>query len=116
VERELPFTWLLTAGGETCVVHGAIDLVARVDGALEVLDFKSHANPGGREAEIAEGYALQRDVYAAALAAIVEGPQAFSFFFPATGTDVRRELDDVDVARSREVVADLLSRAQGEAS
>jgi ATP-dependent exoDNAse (exonuclease V) beta subunit len=92
VERELPFTWFLGVDGEVSVMHGAMDLVARVDGALEVLDFKTHRLQPGEEVAAAAPYALQRDLYAAVLHETVGTPAAFSLFFPETGGEVRTVL------------------------
>ena len=106
VEHELPFTWFArpAAGdGAVSVFQGAMDLVARVGGALEVLDFKTHRIAAGREEETAAAYAIQRDLYALALAELCETPAAFSFFFPETGGEVRTALgaEGVEAARAR---------------
>jgi hypothetical protein len=106
VERELPFTWCLEVDGDVAVVHGAMDLVARVDGALEILDFKTHRLAPGEEARAAADYDLQRDLYAAALHELAGAPAAFSLFFPETGGEVRTALDAESVAAARERVRD----------
>jgi len=101
VERELPFTWFVEVDGEPSVLHGAMDLVARVGATLEILDFKTHRLAPGEEPAAAAAYDLQRDVYAAALAEIVGVPAAFSFFFPETSAEVRHALDEAAVAAGR---------------
>jgi hypothetical protein len=105
VEHELPFTWFLNVDGEVSVLHGAMDLVARVDDALEILDFKTHRLQSGQEEETAAGYTLQRDLYAAALHEIVGAPSGFSLFFPETSRDVRTALDAESVTQGRERIA-----------
>lgn len=106
VERELPFTWFLEVDGEASVLHGAMDLVARVGGVLEVLDFKTH-RVATREEAVARAaeYALQRDLYAAALHEVAGAPGAFSFFFPEASEEVRETLGAAEVAAGRERVA-----------
>jgi hypothetical protein len=104
VERELPFTWCLDVDGDVAVVHGAMDLVARVDGAFEILDFKTHRLAPGEESRAAADYDLQRDLYAAALHELAGTPSVFSLFFPETGGEVRTALEATAVAAARERV------------
>jgi len=111
VEHELPFTWFVEVDGEAGVLHGSMDLVSRVDGALEILDFKTHGIAAGQETAAAAAYDVQRDLYAAALAGIAAAPAAFSFFFPATRGEVRVPLDAAAVAAARERVVALLRDA-----
>ena len=101
VERELPFTWFLDVDGHVSVLHGAMDLVAHVDEALEILDFKTHQLRPGEEEQTAAGYHLQRDLYAAALHEVAGTPSAFSLFFPETGKEVRAALGADAVAAGR---------------
>ncbi len=111
VERELAFTWFAVVDGTPHVLHGAMDLVARVadaaragGSAVEVLDYKTNRVAAGGEAGVAAGYATQRALYAAALAAIHAEPAAFSFFFPASGGGSRHEFDTAAVAAARAAV------------
>lgn len=62
--RELAFTRLLADGS---AVSGAMDVAARANGAIRVLDVKTTATGGAR---LAERYAVQAAVYADAAAAI----------------------------------------------
>ena len=101
VERELPFTWFVDVDGQPSVLHGAMDLVAHVDDALEILDFKTHQLQPGEEEQTAAGYHLQRDLYAAALHEVAGTPSAFSLFFPETGKEVRATLGADAVAEGR---------------
>jgi ATP-dependent exoDNAse (exonuclease V) beta subunit len=104
VERELSFTWFLDVDGHVSVLHGAMDLVARVDGALEILDFKTHRLKPGEEAAAGADYDLQRDLYAAALDALAGAPAAFSLLFPETSHEVRTTLQQGAVVESCERV------------
>lgn len=112
-EHELAFTWLVSTATGPSVVHGAMDLVSRVDGALEILDFKTHGITTEAEAiAAADGYVLQRNLYAAALHDLVDTPSAFSFLFTATQGEVRSELDAETIATERARLLELLSDAQ----
>ena len=93
-EGELSFTWMLKSeGGGHTVMRGAIDLVARIDGRLEIMDFKSHEIAAGQEEQTAREYDVQMQVYAAALATLTgTDPARFSFFFPSTDTEAARSL------------------------
>ena len=117
-ERELPFTWFLDVDGAPNVLHGAMDLVARVEGGLEILDFKTHRIAAGEEEATASDYALQRDLYAAALAAIEGAPSAFTLFFPETSGEVRTAVDAASIAggeeRIREAMREILRSVVGE--
>lgn len=108
VERELPFTWFLELDGEVTVMHGAMDLVARVGGVLEILDFKTHRLAPGEEERTAADYALQGDLYAAALHDVLGTPAAFSLFFPETSHEVRTPLADGAVTGARDRVCAVL--------
>ena len=108
VERELPFTWFVEVDGAPSVLHGAMDLVARVEGMLEILDFKTHRIASGEEARTAAKYALQRDLYAAALHEVVGTPAAFRFFFPETSGEVVQAIDAGGVVEGRERVCGAL--------
>jgi ATP-dependent exoDNAse (exonuclease V) beta subunit len=116
VERELPFTWFVRSAdgdGAPGVFQGAMDLVARVDGALEVLDFKTHRIAAGQEDETAAAYEIQRDLYSLALAELHKAPAAFSFFFPETGGEVRTALTAGELAAARERLAAQLRAVPG---
>jgi ATP-dependent exoDNAse (exonuclease V) beta subunit len=113
VERELRFTWFLEVDGDPSVLHGAMDLVARVEGALEILDFKTHRLRPGEEGATAAGYDLQRDLYAAALDALAGAPAAFSLLFPETSHEVRTPLEAAAVADARERVRAALRAVHG---
>jgi hypothetical protein len=115
VARELPFTWFLDVDGDASVLHGAMDLVARVGDAFEILDFKTHRLAPGQEEAVAAGYALQRDLYAAVLHELAGTPAAFSLFFPETGREVREPLDADAIAagRARVCARSAQSRSQG---
>ena len=108
-EGELSFTWILrSVVGDYTVLRGAMDLVARIDGRLEIMDFKSHAIAIGQEEQTARDYDVQMQVYAAAIAALTgTDPARFSFFFPATGGEAARTLGSkattAAVARVREL-------------
>jgi ATP-dependent helicase/nuclease subunit A len=80
--REVGFLHL--AGGEVCL-EGAIDLLARDGDGLVVLDVKTHPGGGDMSGEVRR-YALQRDVYIAAVEAITGEPVTrFAFQFPDAG-------------------------------
>jgi RecB family exonuclease len=80
-----------------------MDLVGRVGDDLEILDYKSHKLAPGDEPAAAAKYALQRDLYAEALGAILgKTPARFTFYFPETDRPVVSELD---AARSGERLA-----------
>src|SRR5699024_7011613 len=81
------------------VIHGAMDLVGRIGDELEILDYKSHRLTPGQEAETVAKYALQRDLYAEALRAILgSAPSRFTFYFPETDTPMVAPLDASDSA------------------
>ena len=60
IGRELPFSYAMPNG---TIMRGLIDLVARRDGKLFVLDYKTDHVPDGGEAELAEKYRPQADAY-----------------------------------------------------
>lgn len=100
-ERELAFTWFARSDGGVTLIRGAIDLVAQLDGGLEVLDYKSHGMAAGREREIGDSYLVQRDVYTAALAALTgAAPSRFAFFFPSTSGEAVYTSDEKETADS----------------
>jgi ATP-dependent exoDNAse (exonuclease V) beta subunit len=113
VEHELAFTWFPGPSGDggATVLHGSMDLVARVGGTLEVLDFKTHRIRPGMEAATAATYDVQRDLYAVALAEVLEAPAAFSFFFPETGGEVRVPFAPDAVAAARAAIVARLDPA-----
>jgi hypothetical protein len=84
-----------------------------VDGAFEILDFKTHRLRPGEEDAVAAGYALQRDLYAAVLHDLAGTPAAFSLFFPETGREVREALDADAVAAGRARVSAALRAITG---
>lgn len=94
-ERELAFTWFRhPQGGDAALIHGAMDLVGRVGDELEIVDYKSHTLAPGEEAAAAAKYALQRDLYAEALGAVLgTAPARFTFYFPETDCPVVSKLD-----------------------
>jgi ATP-dependent helicase/nuclease subunit A len=110
MEPELSFTWILRSeGGGHAVMRGAMDLVARVSGYLEIMDFKSHEIAAGQEEQTARDYDVQVQVYAAALAMLTgTDPVRFSFFFPSTGGEAARSLGQRAVSsaviRARQLV------------
>jgi ATP-dependent helicase/nuclease subunit A len=111
VEPELPFTWLLDGGGAPVALQGAMDLVALVDGVPEIVDFKTHAIRPGQEGEVAARYEIQRDAYAAALAALLGTvPGALRFVFPATGGEAATPLDEAAVEAARARVRTLIEQ------
>lgn len=113
VESELPFTWFVRHDGHADVVRGEMDLVARIDGQLEALDFKSHQNVGGKEEEVASSYAVQRDVYLAALHAVLqENPSRFTFFFPDIGKAVPHACNAETITAAEGSVRSLLAAAR----
>lgn len=114
-EHELEYTWFArdAEGNVLGVFQGAMDLVARVDGALEALDFKTHRLRPGDEAAAAAHYDLQRDLYALALSDVVDRPAAFSFFFPETGGEVRDALDADALELARAAIVARLAAADG---
>ncbi len=78
-----------------------MDLVAQLDGQLEVLDYKSHGSADGREREIGDAYLVQRDVYSAVIAALTgEAPARFSFFFPTSGGEAAYAPDPGEMEQS----------------
>ena len=114
MEPELSFTWILRSdGGSHAVMRGAMDLVARVDGRLEIMDFKSHEIGEGQEERTARDYDVQMQVYAAALAMLTgNDPARFSFFFPSTGGEAARSLDSRAVSSAVIRVRQLVDQAR----
>jgi ATP-dependent helicase/nuclease subunit A len=112
-EGELSFTWMVRSeGGGHAVMRGAIDLVARVDGRLEIMDFKSHEISAGHEEPTARDYDVQMQVYAAALAALAGAdPVRFSFFFPSSGREAARALGTSAVSSAMIRVRQLVDEA-----
>lgn len=103
-ERELAFTWFARSADRVTLMRGAMDLVAQLDGHLEVLDYKSHGSAKGREREIGDAYLVQRDVYSSVIAALTgEAPARFSFFFPNSGGEAAYtpDLAEMEQARAR---------------
>lgn len=89
--RELAFTWLLDDG---IALEGAMDLVALEGSASAILDVKTSRLSPGEESQVAEAYALQRDVYVAAMQAIGGPPvERFLFHFTRTATAHAMPLD-----------------------
>lgn len=113
-EGELAFTWVLRSlVGDHTLVRGAIDLVARIDGKLEIMDFKSHEIAAGQEEATARDYDVQMQVYTAALAALAgSDPARFSFFFPSTGGEAPRALGSKAVAAAVARVRELADQAR----
>ena len=100
-ERELAFTWFARSADRVTLMRGAMDLVAELDGHLEVLDYKSHGSALGREREIGDEYLIQRDVYSAVISALTgEPPTRFSFFFPNSGGEAAYTPDAEELEQS----------------
>ncbi|MEO7711285.1 MAG: UvrD-helicase domain-containing protein [Gemmatimonadaceae bacterium] len=100
-ERELAFTWFARSADRVTMMRGAMDLVAQIDGHLEVLDYKSHGRAEGREREIGDAYLVQRDVYSTVISALTgEAPTRFSFFFPTSGGEAAYTPDPAEMERS----------------
>jgi ATP-dependent helicase/nuclease subunit A len=114
MEPELSFTWILRSEGDShTVMRGAMDLVARIDGHLEIMDFKSHEIAAGQEEQTARDYDVQMQVYAAALASLTgNDPARFSFFFPSTGAEAARALGSRDVSSAVIRVRQLADQAR----
>ena len=114
-EGELSFTWFVRGDGGATVMRGSMDLVARIDGQLEIMDFKSHEIDAGQEERTAREYDVQMQVYAAALAALTgSDPARFSFFFPNTGGEAERWLGAQVVKAAAERVRELAEKARRE--
>ncbi len=84
--RELGFIHLAGAGA---IVEGKIDLAARAEEGVVLLDVKTHQGEGDALAAAAARYALQRDAYVAAVEAIGGEPVArFAFQFSRAGAQL----------------------------
>ena len=118
MEPELAFTWILRSEGAShTVMRGAMDLVARIDGQLEIMDFKSHEIAAGQEEQTARDYDVQMQVYAAALASLTgNDPARFSFFFPSTGAEAARPLGSRAVSSAVIRVRQLADQARDASS
>jgi len=117
-EGELSFTWFVRGDDGATVMRGSMDLVARIDGQLEIMDFKSHEITRGQEERTARDYDVQMQVYAGALATLTGSePSRFSFLFPSTGGEAERwiggEVVKAAIARVREL-ADKARAVQSE--
>ncbi len=104
--RELPFLYLSDSGSS---IEGAVDLIARADDGLVLLDVKTHTGPGDK-AEIARRYDVQRDTYIEAAEAISgERVVRFAFQFPDTG-QVAETVTDAMRASGQARISALLER------
>lgn len=102
--RELDFVHLLS---ETAQVSGSMDLAAMEDGGLVILDVKTSQVSDRAEAEaVARRYAVQRDVYRSAAAAISGLPVSrFVFQFAHGGIQV----DGADCGAGEVELAEVMS-------
>lgn len=109
---ELPFRVQL--GAET-VLRGTIDLLAEVPGQPPlVIDYKTDATVPASEAELPEGYRIQRSLYAHAVSVATGAPEVASAYVFVTAPDrpVRSHLDGEAVATGREQIEALIARIQ----
>jgi ATP-dependent exoDNAse (exonuclease V) beta subunit len=114
-EGELSFTWIVRGESGATVMRGSMDLVARIDGQLEIMDFKSHEIEAGQEERTAREYDVQMQVYSGALAALTGSePARFSFFFPNTGGEAERWLGAQVVKAAVARVTQLADKARVE--
>ncbi len=110
VSAEVPF--VLSVSGTR--IRGSIDLlVERPEGSVLVVDYKTDRLDGRDPGEIAERYAVQRDLYAIAAAARGAPVETAYVFLEQPGAPVTRRFDaaELDAARSR--VEELLERLGG---
>jgi ATP-dependent helicase/nuclease subunit A len=110
---ELPFR--LQLGAET-VLRGTIDLLAEVPGQPPlVIDYKTDAAVPASEAELPEGYRIQRSLYAHAVSVATGAPEVASayVFVAAPDRPVRSHLDGEAIAAGREQIEALIARIQG---
>ena len=84
VHAELPFAFTLdTGGGRSLLVDGIVDVHAREDDAVLVVDYKSDRLEGAEPAErIEEAYGTQRLVYAAGRTALRRRPGRGGLLLP----------------------------------
>lgn len=106
--REVGFVSIDESGR---AVQGKIDLAARDEDGLVLLDVKTNQDGGdGIEAK-AEMYAIQRSAYVAAAESITGSPVArFAFQFSRAGRQVLRVVDDALRAEGRRQLAGILDR------
>jgi ATP-dependent helicase/nuclease subunit A len=101
--RELAFLHVVGADAFT---EGRLDLAAREPDGLVALDVKTHQGDAEAARRKAEGYALQRDVYVAALEAIGDVPVSrFAFQFSRAAVQVSEPVSDATRALGQAALA-----------
>jgi ATP-dependent helicase/nuclease subunit A len=106
VNPEVPF--VLSIGGT--LIRGSIDLlVARPDGSVLVIDYKTDRLGGRDPAEIVTRYSIQRDLYALAATARGGPVETAYVFLERPEEPVREHFDDGALAAARERVEALLA-------
>ena len=105
---EVPFRIEL---GADAVLRGTIDLLAEARGMTWVVDFKTDRLGDGAPAELPAHYALQRDLYAAAVAEATgaEEVRAAYVFLEAPESPIVATLDHAAIAAGRERVEAVVS-------
>ncbi len=107
---EVPFRLALGAG---TVLRGTIDLLCggSPGGEVTVVDYKTD-RLGGRAPELDAGYLIQRDLYAAAVAAATgaESVRSAYVFLERPGEPVVAQLGPEEIAAGRERVEALVAR------
>ena len=105
---EVPFRIEL---GADAVLRGTIDLLAEARGMTWVVDFKTDRLSDGVPAELPAHYALQRDLYAAAVAEATgaEEVRAAYVFLEAPESPIVATLDRAAIAAGRERVEAVVS-------
>ena len=110
VRAEVPFA-LPLAG---IVVRGKIDLLARTERGVVLVDFKSDALHGGAAAELADRYRAQRELYALVAAGEAESSaapvRAIHLFLEAPGEPVIQELGPLELEAARGRLEGLIDR------
>lgn len=96
--REVPFAIPWNGGGpqpsavspRSCVMHGAMDLLYRLDGEVWIADYKTDRVAAGEAEARAADYRVQAQVYRdAAAACLGGGPVRFQFVFMRCGVGVK---------------------------
>ncbi len=110
---ELPFRLAL---GRDTVVRGTIDLLAEVEGQPPlVIDYKTDAAPPAPGEPLADGYLLQRALYALAVAEARGAPQVRSAYVFLSSPDqpVIAELADEQIEAGRARIEQLIDGIRG---
>jgi ATP-dependent exoDNAse (exonuclease V) beta subunit len=106
VKAEAPFVLEL----DGTLIRGSIDLlVERGDGSALVLDYKTDRLDGRDPAEAAEGYRVQRDLYALAASARAAGIETAYVFLEQPGAPVRAAFGEQQLEEARARVSALLA-------